>query len=301
MRAVIEKDVLEDCFNGASSEVLIAAHASVLGVTEAIVEEYMNITDPSGMYKEWFDKKFSVSANHYLVRNEILAKYGLNKSCINSNYVGAAYHSASTMIAKSKTRFAALNPSEWGISVIESATYRYTPSAHSWGVKIAEILTLKPGGKATPAALSKYFLREKLLFIFDKSTNRRGADFICEITRYCAPDCKVIVMSNFHKSISRGVMDRLELEKYLNANKHNGTVSVKQADKVVTDNYHDRFIFLGERLQMTFSSGLDCFGLKGDWTNSDGDITVHCIHNSSIYMEFSSGQSRYRFKSKGGA
>ena len=46
MRAVIEKDVLEDCFNGASSEVLIAAHASVLGVTEAIVEEYMNITDP---------------------------------------------------------------------------------------------------------------------------------------------------------------------------------------------------------------------------------------------------------------
>lgn len=299
MRAVIEKDVLEECFNGSSSDVLIAAHALILGVTEAIINEYMDITDSSGMYKEWFDKKFSVSANHFFIKNEVLTKYGLNKSCINSNYIGAAYHSTSTMIAKSEARFAALSPNDWGISIEESASYRYMPSNNSWGAKVAEIISLKPGGRITPAVLSSYFLKEKRLFIFDKSINARGADFICEITRYCLPDCKVVVMSNFHNNVARSVMGRLELEKYLNANKYNGTISVKQADKSVTTYYHDRFIFLGERLQMTFSSGLDCFGLKGDWANSDGDITVHCIHNSNAFMEFSSGKDRYRLKSKG--
>ena len=299
MRAVIEREALEECFNGSPSGVLIAAHSSVLGVTKAIAEEYMSISDSAGMYKEWFDKNFSVSANHYIVSDKSLEGYGLDKTCLSSNYLGAAYHGASVIIANSQARFTALNPSGWGVPILEANSYKHSPSSHPWGMKIAEIISLKPGGKVNPSVLSKYFLKERRVFIFDKNINKRGADFICEITRYCEPNCRVVVMSNFNGSLARNVMDRKELECYLNAHKYQGTISVKQADKAVLDAYHDRFIFLGDRMQMTFSSGLDCFGLRGDWTNSDGDIAVHFVYESKSFMEFRSGADTYRLKSKG--
>ncbi|MDR7107309.1 hypothetical protein [Pseudomonas frederiksbergensis] len=300
MRAVIEKEVLQESFSGALSDIFIAAHSAVLGVTPAIIQEYLTISDGAGMFQVWFDKVFSTQNNYYLIAPESLTKYQLDSTCIHSNYIGAAFHHSGPILAKSEVSFSKFTPASWGVSIIDAKNYKHVPANNQAGAKIAEIVSLVPGGNKNPSVLQKYILKENKIFIFDKSINLGGADFICEITKYCSPKCKIIVMSNFSNNSKRGLLSQKELEKHLNAGKFNGTIEVLQADRSTTDKFHDRFLFLGDRFQLSFSSGIDCFGRAPKWTNSDGDITVHCVHNSKDFMEFKAGAQKYfKLKSKG--
>lgn len=300
MRAVIEKEVLQESFSGALSDIFIAAHSSVLGVTPAIIQEYQSISDGAGMFQIWFDKVFSTQNNYCLVMPDSLAKYHLNADCIHSNYIGAAFHQSGPIIVKSDAPFIKLTPASWGVPIVSVDNYKHFPAGNQAGAKVAEIISLVPAGNQKPVVLEKYLLKENKIFIYDKSINLSGADFICEVTRFCAPKCKIVVMSNFHNSAKRGLLDRQELQRFLNNGKLNGTIEVLQADRLTIDKFHDRFMFLGDRFQISFSSGVDCFGRTPHWINSDGDITVHCIHNSNKVMEFSaSAQKSYRLKSKG--
>ena len=204
------------------------------------------------------------------------------------------------IIVRSGAPFSKFTPAAWGVSIVDASSYKHIAAHNQAGSKVAEIISLVPGGNLKPESLEKYLLKENKILIYDKSINLSGADFICEITRFCASNCKVVVMSNFHKSISRGLLDRQELQRYLNNGKFNGTVEVLQADRATIDKFHDRFIFLGNRFQITFSSGIDCFGRVPEWKNSDGDVTVHCVHNSNKFMELSAGaQKNFKLKSKG--
>ncbi|MEB2517384.1 hypothetical protein SOP85_18335 [Pseudomonas sp. YuFO20] len=300
MRAVIEKKVLQDSFSGALSDIFITAHSAVLGVTPAIIQEYLSISDGAGMFKEWFDKTFSTQNNYYFIAPESLSKYHLNVACIHSNYIGAAFHNSGPIIADSATPFNVLSPSSWGVSIVDAKSYKHSTVANQAGSKVAEIISLVPAGNVEPAILKKYLLKENKILIFDKSINLSGADFICEITKFVAPKCKIIVMSNFSGSVNRGLLSRQDLEVYLNKGKVNGTIEVLQADKATIGKFHDRFMFLGDRFQLTFSSGVDCFGRTPTWVNSDADITVHCVHNSGAYMEFGAGvRKNFKLKSKG--
>ncbi|UQY35513.1 hypothetical protein K8U54_03185 [Pseudomonas fulva] len=300
MRSVIEKDVLEACFSGLYPDIFIAAHSSVIGVTPAIVEQYLNITDGVGGYKVWFDRVFSTGSNYCLVSPESLSGYKLNTNCVHSNYLGAAYHSSGAMIVSSLNQFQKLDPSSWGVDIVEANSYSVVPGESPGGAKIAEIISLKTGGKLKPVVISKYFKRENRIFIFDKTINAAGADFIIELTKYCDKKCKIVVMSNFLNNVRRGLLDQQELQAFLNKNKVNGTVECLQASDETIKNYHDRFVFLGNRFQMVFSSGLDCFGRGGVWTNSDGDVTVHCVYASDVVSDFRSSTNKiFRLKSKG--
>lgn len=300
MRAVIEKNALQNSFAGTYPDVFIVAHSALLGVTAEIINEYINITDKAGLFKLWFDRTFSSRRNYFLVSPEMFQQYKLSPKCIDSNYLIAAYFNSGPLIASSTANFSHISPATWGVSVIEANNYTYNAGSNQSSAKIAEIITLTKGGKISPIVLSNYFMRENKIFIFDKSINSSGADFICEMTRYCDSACKIIVMSNFHKNIQRSLMDRNELEKYLNKNKLGGTIQVLQADRSTIDSYHDRFIYLGSRYQLSFTSGLDCFGRTPNWINSDGDVTIHCVHNSDIFSEFRSESGGYfRLKSKG--
>lgn len=300
MRAVIEKEVLQEVFSGAFSEIFITAHSAVLGVTPAIISEYLNISDGAGMFKEWFDKTFSTQNNYFLVSPDSLSKYQLDVKCLQSNYVGAAYHNSGPIIAESANTFNRLAPCSWGVPIVSAKDYKFQVGANQAGAKVAEIISLNPKSAKSPEILKKYLLKENRIFIFDKSINFSGADFICEITKYCAPECKIVVMSNFNGSADRGLMPLLDLQKYINNRKVNGTVEVLQASRETVGRYHDRFMFLGDRFQISFSSGVDCFGRPPSWVNSDGDITIHCVHNSSTFMEFDAGaRKNYRLKAKG--
>lgn len=300
MRAVIEKEVLQESFSGNLSDIFVAASSSVLGVTPAIIREYQTISDKAGMFQIWFDKVFSTQNNYCLVTPESLSKYQLSSECIYSNYIGAAFHQSGPIIVRSEAPFSKLSPTAWGVTIVGASDYKHLAANNQAGSKVAEIISLVPTGRHKPSSLKNYFLKENRILIYDKSINLSGADFICEITKFCAQKCKIVVMSNFHRSVSRGLMDRQELQSYLNDGKLNGTIEVLQADRATIDKYHDRFIFLGDRFQITFSSGLDCFGRSPDWRNSDGDVTVHCVHNSNNIMELSAGtQKNYRLKSKG--
>lgn len=300
MRAVIEKEVLQESFSGSLSDVFIAAHSAVLGVTPAIIQEYMSISDGAGMFQVWFDKVFSTQNNYFLVSPESLAKYKFSSGCIYSNYIGAAFYNSGPIIAKSGVAFQKFSPSSWGVSIVDGNNYKLVPASNQAGGKVAEIISLVPGGTVNPSILEKYLLKENKILIYDKSINLRGADFICEITRYCVPECKLVVMSNFSGSRNRGLLSQHDLEKHLNAGKFNGTVEVLQADQLTVKKYHDRFMFLGDRFQVTFSSGVDCFGRASSWENQDGDVTVYCVHNSKAFMEFKAGaRKNFKLKSKG--
>lgn len=300
MRAVIEKEVLQEVFSGAFSDIFITAHSAVLGVTPAIISEYLNISDGAGMFKEWFDKTFSTQNNYFFVSPDSLSKYQLDIACLQSNYIGAAYHNSGPVIAESSSTFTKLSPCTWGVPIISAKDYKFNLLDNQAGAKVAEIISLTPNSTESPERLKNYLLRENRIFIFDKSINLSGADFVCEITKYCAPKCKIVVMSNFNGCVGRGLMSQLELQKYINQRKVNGSVEVLQADKETVGRYHDRFMFLGDRFHLSFSSGIDCFGRPPHWKNTDGDVTIHCVHNSSTIMEFVGGPRKsFKLKSKG--
>lgn len=300
MRAVIEKEVLQESFSGALSDIFVAANSAVLGVTPAIIQEYLSISDCAGMFQIWFDKVFSTQSNYCLISPEGLAKYQLDASCIHSNYLGAAFYHSGPIIVKTDAPFKALSPDLWGVTVVDMDDFAYSPGANQAGSKIAEIVSLIPEVSKKPDVLKTYFLKENRILVFDKSINLCGADLICELTRFCSPKCKIVVVSNFVNCNKRGLLNQQELQKYLNGNKQNGTIEVLQADRMTLDKYHDRFMFLGDRFQLTFSSGLDCFGRSPSWKNTDGDVTVHCVHNSNYAMEFKTTVHKdYKLKSKG--
>lgn len=300
MRAVIEKDVLQDGFSGLLPDIFVAAYSSILGVTPAIVEQYLSINDGAGMSRIWFDKVFSTESNYCLVSPESIAKYNLQKDCLLSNYIGAAFHNSGAMIVKSAPNFNTINPTKWGVTMIEATSFKLAPGDSSGNGKIAEIISLIPGGHTSPSVIEKYFRQENRIFIFDKSINSAGRDLIIEITKFCTNNCKIIVMSNFNNHTSRGLLDRQELQKDLNKNKFNGTIQCLQADRKTLDRYHDRFIFLGDRFQLLFTSGLDSFGRSPLWCNSDGEIIIHCVHSSKAISKFSSTTGNlFELRSKG--
>lgn len=300
MRAVIEKDALAEGFAGNLSEVFVLSQSAVLGVTPEIIKQYMEVGDGVGMFKEWFSRVFLTETKYFLVSPRALQNYKLSKDCLLSNYLGAAFHHSGPLITSPGLDFTPLKPDLWGVDVIEAGNYKHDPLSNHAGVKVAAIISLAPTGCQSPQLLAKYFARENKVFIFDKNINLAGADLICEFTKYADAACKFVVVSNFKGAGQRGLLDRVQLEKYLNSNKHGGTVEVLQADAKTLRSYHDRFVFLGDRFQLSFSSGLDCFGRPPSWNNSDGDVVVHCVHNSTSTMEFDAGARKsYRFKSKG--
>ena len=216
MRAVIEKEVLQESFSGTLPDIFVAANSAVLGVTPAILQEYMSISDGAGMFKVWFDKVFSTQNNYCLISPDCLAKYQLDAACIHSNYLGAAFHHSGPIIVKSEVPFRSLSPDSWGVTIVDMEDYSCAPALNQAGSKVAEILSLVPNDTKKPIALKNYFLRENKILVFDKNINLGGADFICEITKFCAPKCKIVVVSNFLGSEKRGLLDRHELQKYLN-------------------------------------------------------------------------------------
>lgn len=106
--------------------------------------------------------------------------------------------------------------------------------------------------------LDRFLLPEDTIVIYDKFINAKSIQLLEHISKKLTPGSTLRI---FHTYKPGGnILDSTTIKTRLIA--ANSTITIEC--KIVSDDFkklgHDRYIFLGDRLQLVFSAGLDCFG-----------------------------------------
>lgn len=127
--------------------------------------------------------------------------------------------------------------------------------------------------------LTRFLLPEDNVVVYDKFINAKSVQLLEHIARTLTPGSTLRVFHTYKPSgnllNTRGINARLLAA--------NSTITVQC--KTVSDDFkkleHDRYIFLGNRLQLVFSAGLDCFGdvdaATGKRNNRRSKITFYDV------------------------
>ncbi|WP_462402120.1 hypothetical protein [Pseudomonas sp. Marseille-QA0332] len=289
MRITIDAESILDAFSGVCQEFEDSIRSSILAITPLIMDDYDKkvLLDGSGFGKEWLNRVYNNPQRVRIVTSEELENYDLPASgCLESHYVGAAYHHGHHMVLGGRNATYAAVSKKYGIRNLVAPLI--VDPVNPIGVKIIESHLLNSSTVKKHSIIRDFFHQEKSIIIYDRYLKEASLILLETLLRQVAPSACIKVISEFElHSLYTAEQVCLRLKKirphadieclYPNFN--------EQSDK------HDRHIHLGSRLQISFSSGLDCFGHPPAWVNSECDIHVY-------YLDADSPVRRYSVKRK---
>lgn len=282
MRLTIDADAIAAVFSGCNETLADMLRPSILGVTDLIIDDYSNkiLADGSGLGKDWLTRLFSTQDRLRIVTNKEMADYGINGSgCLDESYIGAAYMNGHHLIKYDPTtQKISSKAKDYGITLVDTS---WTGNIQCMpGNSVIQTLLLNSSTSYKHSEIRKYFSAEKQITIYDKYIKDSSVCFFENVIRFTADNVKIIVISDFDQKgtssiTARTVKDRLQKIK------PKAEITCYYPDNRGQQDRHDRHIHLGSRLQISFSSGTDCFGLHPEWKNSECEISVHYISNKS--------------------
>jgi hypothetical protein len=106
--------------------------------------------------------------------------------------------------------------------------------------------------------LTRFLLPEENIVVYDKFINDKSIQLLEHIARTLTTGSTIRIFHTFRAGSS--LLDTPEIHARLVAANGAITVECKKVSNDFKKLEHDRYIFLGNRLQLVFSAGLDCFG-----------------------------------------
>jgi hypothetical protein len=136
-------------------------------------------------------------------------------------------------------------------------------------------LTLTKETRHSPTLIERYFTNEKKVVIYDRYLHKTAATALAVFSSKMAAHANVAILTTSEKLADHGqaCADAMQM-----AN-NTLTINLAAADYTTTKEVHDRHIFIGNRYNMRFSSGLDVFGNKicNAFLNDEGSISVYDV------------------------
>lgn len=266
MRLTLETKAVGFAF--ASDDLKIAIDSSVLSMSECIYNEYSREAeeDGSGFYREIIKKIMSNPDNYYFIKEDTYKKYVSIPLC---DFLKSAYINGNNLVSATDTVNLQATGNTYGIDVSEARTYKKLKKTHK-SANVIDIIETANRTKKTPSIISCFFKGEIRVVIYDRYINRASIEFIAKIAKCMSKDGELVIISEFNSGITEDQTSS-ELKKIIKKTKTYTPNFKEQSDK------HDRHVHLGDRLHMTFSSGIDCFGRSPQFKNSECQITIYHV------------------------
>ncbi|MNQ71308.1 hypothetical protein D3C85_859710 [compost metagenome] len=222
-----------------------------------------------------------------LVTSEELGKYDLcSTTCLDSNYIGAAYHHGHHVIRDCNSAMYTVGSKKYGIRNL-TPPFFINP-ANPIGTRIIESHLLNSTTTYKHNIIRDFFHQEKEILVYDRYMKEATLCLLETLLRQASPLANITIISEFE---AHSVFTSSDVYARIKKVRPTSTVKCLYPNFSEQSDKHDRHIHLGSRLQITFSSGLDCFGLAPDWNNSECDIHVY-------YLDSYSRRRRYAVKNK---
>lgn len=274
MQCTIHYKVLEEIFAGKGNAVTTGyLMSSFIGVSIGILTEYNENLKSNSSFTSWF------AAAKATNRFKILAKDKIEKypfpalSSIHKDYLPASFYCGLRLIhsANSKiepTDIATLK--KWGTDLADLFQVVQYVNSGCVGDNPIETVRLINGGNIHPNVISKYFVNETDIIVYDKYINFDAVDVLLELFKNVSEKCRVTIISSANKSIGDE-----EIVKQLSTAFPKIQLSIYEVSSKTFSELHDRFIFLGNRYQIKFTKGIDTlYKSGGKWRNKIGDIII---------------------------
>lgn len=286
MRLAIDSEAILSVFSGTNTALEDVLRPSIIGLTNLIIDDYQNkvLSDGSGLGKDWLSRVFSDSSKHRIITDEDMSYYGLDGGHIlDDSYLGAAYLNGHHLVRGEITSGFLDKAKRYGVKVSDS----------SWSVDLERLpghslvfsLLMSSATNYNHSVLRPFFSKERRVLIYDRYLKASSLAFFENVLCAANDDVELIIISKFD-SCGTSTVSRDDVERALKRVRPRSKISCYYPDDKALLDRHDRHIHLGSRLQLSFSSGTDCFGFHPQWNNSECEISVHYLTNSSPVRDY---------------
>ncbi|MGH8601341.1 MAG: hypothetical protein ACREXR_00715 [Gammaproteobacteria bacterium] len=286
MRLAIDAEGILSAFSGSNYELEDALRPSILAITKLIMDDYGSKInkDGSGMSKDWLNRIYGTPNRLRIVSDAELAQYALAApEDLDHHYIGAAYFNGHYLIRDASTSTTKTKAREFGLKLADTSSP--IDIEQLCGHKIIAHFLLNSTTSFKHNLLRDFFASEKKIVIYDRYLKQSSLCFFETVLRVTHKNVEVTLISEFDSN-KNSTITKDFAERTLKLIRPHGTINCYYPSFKEMSNKHDRHIHLNQRLQMTFSSGTDCFGFPPNWGNSECDISVYYLSNESPVREY---------------
>ncbi|MFK7700161.1 hypothetical protein [Pseudomonas caspiana] len=271
----IDAESIVAAFSGCNSDLEDALRPSIIAITAGIIDDYDSkiSRDGTGMARDWLKRVYDSPSRWRMVNHQELEYYGINpENGLHEEYVGAAYVHGHTLFKFEEFEELLRLAKKYGLKLCTPSSEIDFSSLS--GHSIIESYLLNSTTNYKHNIVRKYFNQEKQIIVYDRFFKDSSLTFLENVICDAHDDVSITIISEFEK---HSLLTKLETADRLKRIKPKASINCYYPDFKELSDKHDRHIHLGNRLQLTFSSGLDCFGMSPNWNNSECDIQVYYL------------------------
>lgn len=280
MRVAIDAEGILMAFGGENTNLEDILRPSIIAVTDKIIDDYNNkiFRDGSGLSKDWLTRIYSSPNRLRLISEDEQEHYNFRSNDIDESYVCAAFFNGHHLISPKKGEAFMGKAKAYGIQVNDISENFNIETLPGHSVIFNALLNSQT--HYNHSIIRHFFSNERRVVIYDRYIKNSSICLFENVLRFCHPTVEIILISDFDRFGNSTISADLAKKSLLKV-RPQAKINCYYPDLDKLDDKHDRHIHLGSRLQMTFSSGTDCFGLHPEWRNSECDIYVHYLSTNS--------------------
>lgn len=273
MRLAVHTQTLQDMFSSSCDPLMTnAVLASHISVTPAILNQYHLALGSNASFQAWFASL--MAANRFSVHLPQAAPARVQTSDGSSDGFGtASYFGASTLVAESH------NLPVGGVAALDSIGVNLISAKSKFSGTLPGdnpflTIAVHAGRSDGFGVFDRFIKSEDNVVIYDKYINAASVELIEYLAANLSPGSSIKI---FHSSkTGKHLLSSADVVRRVHAANTTIVVTCKVCPPAFTSTEHDRYIFLGKRIQVVFTVGLDCFGAAdpatGKRTNRNSKI-----------------------------
>lgn len=247
-----------------------ALASATVGITEKIFEQYNDAADRdgTGFFKDFLSWLISDPENYFKIPKDLIDKYFSSSKL--EEYAIAAYFNGNKHITGNSSEISKTESCQTlNLEIIDASTFEYKKKKNQ-GTNIVDIIDINSKTRHPPSTITKYFSSEIRVVIYDRYLKPSSLELIESIAKKINKKSELVIISEFNSGVSHA--DCSSKIKPIIRNTKTYYPNFSESSE-----WHDRHIHLGDRLHMTFSSGIDCFGIRPKHENRECQITIYHI------------------------
>lgn len=287
MRLAVHSHALLDVFGGVCDPIATALIlSSRIAVTTQVLQQYQAALGSHPGYQAWFTS--AQMANRLTIHLPQLAP-AVVRTCdaATDGYGTPAYFAGSKLVAEAAKLSATENAALVAIGIIPTSPHAASAGTVHGDNPLFTIVT-KANGNDGFGWIDRLVIPEQEIVIYDKYINAASLELLQHIASKMGSggDLKV-----YHSNTTGS---HLLTDAQIVAGLSSANAAINLTCKTVSPAFakqeHDRYIFLGKRLQIVFTVGLDCFGVfdptAGRRYNRQSKIMVFdCFGGRQLHIE----------------
>ena len=286
MKTAIHHLTLKEIITGnLSQRISNTALSSRVSVTPRIVEKYHQNLSGSPLFTSWFT---SMMAERRIdIYSPAKSPRNVSQSDTHTDEYGTACYFGGSNILAARTDFDAV-----GFDAMQKIGARFiftdTPLPTILpGENPFLVINTKTGGSEDFSILNQFVRPEDCITIYDKFINDISIELIEHLAKQLTDNSSLRIFHFIPNRAGRNLLSTQQINLRIAAANPGINLLVKECSAQFAKDNHDRYMFLGNRCQINFSAGMDCFGsldpTSGKRRNRKSTITFFDTSRSDLF------------------